>query len=135
MNCMPAFRAIGIARACEVGLSSRSPRRATHNDCEGQGSDAMRMNSLKFSLFASVAFAALIALAVVPASAQQPAAAAVAIDNDDIGGLVAGPNGAEAGGWGIAETHNLAVRYIKIVATDEQGPHVVAALAKAHYNI
>src|SRR5204863_9871216 len=97
--------------------------------------DAMRMNSLKFSLFASVAFAALMALAVVPASAQQPAAAAVAIDNDDIGGVVTGPNGAEAGVWVIAETHDLGVRYIKIVVTDDQGRYVVPDLPKASYDL
>ena len=71
----------------------------------------MRMNSSKSSLFASVALAALIALAVLPASAQQAATAAVTIDNDDIGGVVTGPNGPEAGVWVIAETRDLPVRY------------------------
>ncbi len=41
-----------------------------------------------------------------PLHAQQPAA--VAIDNDDIGGVVAGPNGPEAGVWVIAETDGAA---------------------------
>jgi len=36
-----------------------------------------------------------------PATAQQ---ATVAIDNDDIGGVVRGPGGPEAGVWVIAET-------------------------------
>src|SRR5207302_4849465 len=72
---------------------------------------------------------------VVPASAQQPAAAAVAIDNDDIGGVVTGPNGAEAGVWVIAETHDLGVRYIKIVVTDDQGRYVVPDLPKANYDV
>ena len=53
----------------------------------------MRTSSIKFSLFASVAVAALIALTAVPASAQQAATPAVAIDNDDIGGVVTGQNG------------------------------------------
>ena len=53
----------------------------------------MRINSIKFGLLTSAALAALVALAAVPASAQQAPAAAVAIDNDDIGGVVRGPNG------------------------------------------
>ena len=44
--------------------------------------------------------------------AQQPAND-VAIDNDDIGGVVNGAKGPEAGVWVIAETRDLPVRYIK----------------------
>ncbi len=40
---------------------------------------------------------------------QQPASE-VAIDNDDIGGVVTGPKGPEAGVWVIAETRDLPVR-------------------------
>ena len=54
-------------------------------------------------------------------AAQQSPPAAVAIDNDDIGGVVTGANGPEAGVWVIAETRDLAVRYIKSVVTDDQG--------------
>ena len=82
----------------------------------------MRMNSSKSSLFASAALAALIALAVLPASAQQAAAPAVTIDNDDIGGVVTGPNGPEAGVWVIAETRDLPVRYIKMRRDRRPGP-------------
>src|SRR5437868_161144 len=101
----------------------------------GQGSDAMRMNSIKFGLFASVALAAVMALTAVPARAQQPAAQAVQIDNDDIGGVVTGPNGPEPGVWVIAETHDLGVRYIKSVVTDDQGRYVVPDLPKATYDV
>src|SRR5205085_2381666 len=95
----------------------------------------MRTSSTKFSLFASVAVAALIALTAVPASAQQAATPAVAIDNDDIGGVVTGPKGPEAGVWVVAETHDLGVRYIKIVVTDDQGRYVVPDLPKANYDV
>ena len=95
----------------------------------------MRMNSIKFGLFASVALAAAMALTVTPGSAQQPAAQAVAIDNDDIGGVVTGPNGPEAGVWVIAETRDLPVRFIKIVVTDDQGRYVVPDLPKATYDV
>ena len=64
----------------------------------------MRTNVIKRGLFISAAIAALLAIATPPAGAQQAATAAVAIDNDDIGGVVTGPNGPEAGVWVIAET-------------------------------
>src|ERR1044071_7529819 len=95
----------------------------------------MRMNSSKSSLFASAALAALIALVVLPASAQQAATPAVTIDSDDIGGVVTGPRGPEAGVWVIAETRDLPVRYIKIVVTDDQGRYVVPDLPKATYDV
>ncbi len=75
-------------------------------------------------------FAALMLVAGAPAIAQT-----VAIDADDIGGTVRGPNGPEAGVWVIAETRDLAVRYIKIVVTDDQGRYVVPDLPKANYSL
>jgi hypothetical protein len=77
----------------------------------------------------AAAFAALMAL-VAPATAQQ-----VAIDNDDIGGVVRGPSGPEAGVWVIAETRDLPVRFIRIVVTDDQGRYVIPDLPNANYDI
>ena len=59
----------------------------------------------------------------------------MAIDNDDIGGVVRGPEGPEAGVWVIAETRDLPVRYIKIVVTDDQGRYVIPDLPKANYDV
>src|SRR3954463_3346180 len=95
----------------------------------------MRMNHIRRGLFLSAAIAALTAFTAPPASAQQAAAATVAIDNDDIGGVVTGPKGPEAGVWVIAETRDLAVRYIKSVVTDDQGRYVIPDLPKANYDI
>ncbi|HJX19776.1 MAG TPA: hypothetical protein VJ454_02210, partial [Steroidobacteraceae bacterium] len=66
--------------------------------------------------------AAAIAIAgvLVAAPATLRAQTAVAIDNDDIGGVVTGPNGPEAGVWVIAETTDLPTRYAKMVVTDDQ---------------
>jgi hypothetical protein len=77
----------------------------------------------------AAAFAALMAL-VAPATAQQ-----VAIDNDDIGGVVQGPAGPEAGVWVIAETDDFDTRFAKIVVTDDQGRYVIPDLPKANYDI
>ena len=70
-------------------------------------------------------------------SAQQAnqAASAVAIDPDDIGGIVNGPSGPEAGVWVIAETRDLPVRYIKSVVTDDRGRFVVPDLPPAIYSV
>jgi hypothetical protein len=60
-----------------------------------------------------------------PAYAQK---AAVAIDNDDIGGVVRGPRGPEAGVWVIAETTELPTKFAKIVVTDDKGRYVIPDL-------
>src|SRR5436309_9550244 len=60
---------------------------------------------------------------------------AVAIDADDIGGVVTGPHGPEAGVWVIAETRDLPTRYAKMVVTDDQGRYVVPDLPKAKYKV
>src|SRR5215212_5395094 len=95
----------------------------------------MRMNHIRRGLFLSAAIAALTAFTAPPASAQQAAAATVAIDNDDIGGVVTGPKGPEAGVWVIAETRDLGVRYIKSVVTDDQGRYVIPDLPTANYDV
>jgi len=61
--------------------------------------------------------------------------AQVAIDADDIGGVVVSPNGPEAGVWVVAETDDLDTFYAKIVVTDEQGRYVVPDLPDADYDV
>jgi len=88
--------------------------------------------SMRRSLYlstAAVAVAAFLAIAPTPSMAQ------VAIDADDIGGVVTGPNGPEAGVWVIAETKDLPTRYTKSVVTDDQGRYVIPDLPKANYQI
>ena len=68
-----------------------------------------------------------------PANAQQ---AAVAIDNDDIGGVVRGPAGPEAGVWVIAETTELPTKFAKMVLTDDLGRYVIPDLpANVNYQV
>jgi hypothetical protein len=80
-----------------------------------------------------IATAGLIPLISAPARAQQ---ATVAIDNDDIGGVVRGPGGTEAGVWVIAETTELPTKFAKIVVTDDQGRFVIPDLPpKVNYEV
>jgi hypothetical protein len=89
------------------------------------------------SLYASVAaiaLAAFLGAPTAPTHAQQ-AAQAVAIDADDIGGVVTGPKGPEAGVWVIAETTDLPTKYAKMVVTDDQGRYVLPDLPTANYSV
>src|SRR5438445_8182430 len=91
----------------------------------------MNLNRILLSFTLAAAASALTLAA--PSRAQQPPA--VAIDNDDIGGVVTGANGPEAGVWVIAETNDLPTKFIKIVVTDDQGRYVVPDLPKAKYKV
>jgi hypothetical protein len=68
-------------------------------------------------------------------TAQQTPNGAVRIDNDDIGGVVSGARGPEAGVWVIAETTALPTKFAKIVVTDDQGRYVLPDLPKANYDV
>jgi hypothetical protein len=73
--------------------------------------------------------------AVAATNATAQTAAQVRIDADDIGGVVTGANGPEAGVWVIAETSDLPTKFVKIVATDDSGRYVLPDLPKANYDI
>src|SRR5918911_5526335 len=77
-------------------------------------------------------FAAMVAVVPLSAGAQN---APVAIDGDDIGGVVRGPNGPEAGVWVIAETTELPTKFAKMVVTDDQGRYVIPDLPTANYSV
>ena len=91
-----------------------------------------RSRTLRF-LVGAACLAVVLPWIFAVSHAQQ--AQAVAIDSDDIGGVVTGPNGPEAGVWVIAETRDLEVRYIKSVVTDDRGRYVVPDLPKAKYSV
>jgi len=59
----------------------------------------------------------------------------VAVDADDIGGVVTGPEGPEAGVWVIAETHDLPTRFARIVVTDDKGQYLIPDLPEAKYKV
>ena len=78
---------------------------------------------------------AIVMAAASPQTPAAPAAAQVAVDSDDIGGVVTGPKGPEAGVWVIAETSDFATKMRKIVVTDDRGRYLVPDLPKASYRV
>src|ERR1700681_1994366 len=92
----------------------------------------MRKRSALYLSVAAIAIAAVLAGTPAQLSAQQTA---VSIGNTDLGGVVSGPNGPEAGVWVIAETTELPTKMAKIVVTDDQGRFVIPDLPKANYSV
>src|SRR5215218_8752236 len=85
---------------------------------------------------AAAAFAVVLAGSPARLSAQQPGnVAGISIGETDLGGLVSGPNGPEAGVWVIAETTDLPTKFAKMVVTDDQGRYVLPELPKANYDV
>jgi hypothetical protein len=97
---------------------------------------------------AAIALAVIITVGpvinVAPVQAQLPAKAAapqntttraIALDSDDIGGVVRSAKGPEAGVWVIAETKDLPTKFARIVVTDDLGRYVIPDLPKATYSV
>jgi hypothetical protein len=101
----------------------------------------MNLKQVLFSTVAVAGIAALGATALAPANAQPKPrtasiTAAVAIDADDIGGVVKATNGKpEAGVWVIAETTDLPTRFTRSVVADDQGRYVIPDLPTANYQV
>ena len=75
------------------------------------------------------------ALSPVQVSSQQNTANAVTVGANDVGGVITGPKGPEAGVWVIAETTDLPTKFAKIVVTDDQGRYLIPDLPKANYAV
>ena len=90
----------------------------------------MKTRRNRRSAVAAIAMAACLAGASAGLNAQQ-----VTIGGTDIGGVVTGPNGPEAGVWVIAETTDLPTKFAKMVVTDDRGRYLIPDLPKAGYNV
>jgi hypothetical protein len=82
-----------------------------------------------------LAVAGLLAASLTWVDAQQGNSATVALDPDDIGGVVTSAKGPEAGVWVIAETTDLPTKFARMVVTDDQGRYVVPDLPRANYEV
>ncbi len=91
----------------------------------------MKTSRFLYAAALAVAIASLASQSSVVVG-QQPG---VPIDPDDIGGIVTGAAGPEAGVWVIAETSDLPTKLVKIVVTDDRGRYVVPDLPRANYNV
>jgi hypothetical protein len=96
-----------------------------------------RTRELFVAVVAAIGTAALssVMLLATPSSAAAQQVAAPAIDEDDIGGVVTGLNGPEAGVWVIAESVELPTKFAKMVVTDDQGRYVIPDLPVANYSV
>src|SRR5258708_12253310 len=81
----------------------------------------------------SVSFAALLSAATATSAGAQPAAGIRIVPND-IGGVVTGAKGPEAGVWVIAETADLPTKFVNIISTYTHGPSVLPHLPKPNYD-
>ena len=75
----------------------------------------MKTTRLKLGL-AAAALAAILAAC----AAQMGSGGSVNVGANDLGGVVTGAQGPEAGVWVIAETKDLPTPYAKIVVTDQR---------------
>ena len=86
----------------------------------------------------SLALAGALAASLTLVNAQQrgtPSPATVVVDPDDIGGVVTGSKGPEAGVWVIAETTELPTKFARIVVTDDRGRYLLPDLPRASYDV
>src|SRR6266403_1103611 len=86
-------------------------------------------------LYPLIATGVILLVSLSGLNAQQSPEEAISIGGDDIGGVVKSTKGPEAGVWVIAETADLATKFVKIVVTDDQGRYLVPDLPKANYNL
>src|SRR6516162_10726577 len=84
---------------------------------------------------AVIAFVVTIVFSLVGVQSQTTPQATVAIDPDDIGGVVTGTRGPEAGVWVIAETRDTPTRLVKSVVTDDRGRYLIPDLPKGNYDV
>src|ERR1700736_5259754 len=116
----------GISRATSrAALSKRTPISSLEE----------AMTSSMHGRMAVLAVTGLMTSSLVWLGAKQRGGSSVAIDPDDIGGVVASSRGPEAGVWVIAETPELPTKFVRIVVTDDQGRYVVPDLPSATYQV
>ena len=79
--------------------------------------------------------AAVIVSLVATVAALRPAPQGQQVADNELTGVVTGPNGPEAGVWVIAETSDLPTKYAKIVVTDDRGRYLIPELPRANYSV
>src|SRR5215469_18642158 len=116
-------------------MSCTSPRSVQGFDRASGRDIVMKTNKSSFWAIVAIGAAALLAAAPARVSAQQTASPTVSIGKADLGGVVSGANGPEAGAWVIAETTGLPTAFAKIVVSDDQGRYLIPDLPQANYDV
>ncbi len=91
----------------------------------------MTTRRLLDGILLAVGCAVVVAVSPAGTGGGQTTGQSVSIDADDIGGVVTGPKGPEAGVWVIAETTDLPTKFSKIVVTDDRGRYLVPDLPES----
>ena len=84
-----------------------------------------------FRPLSTIALFSLLTLAYVTGLYAQT----VDVGSNEIGGVVTGSKGPEAGVWVIAETTDLPTKFARIVVTDDQGRYLIPDLPVANYSV
>ena len=122
-------RALQRTRRLEYGVAFRHG-----SDISSANIKGVDMATKKLLLSLAAVGAVILAVSFTRVDARQ-AGGAVAIDADDIGGVVTSTKGPEAGVWVIAETTDLPTKFGKIVVTDDRGRYLMPDLPKATYSV
>jgi hypothetical protein len=85
--------------------------------------------------FIPSAYVLIFFLAACGDTSEELATQGIALDSDDIAGVVSSGDGPEAGVWVIAETDDLETRFARIVVTDDDGQYLVPDLPDANYQL
>src|SRR5882724_2904634 len=121
----------GFGRAAKPPSELPSRRSARHTE---EGEMRTRTGAAYVGVVA-VGIAVLLAAGRVGSGAQHDIDPAIRIGPSDLGGVVTGASGPEAGVWVIAETTDLPTRFARIVVTDDRGRYVMPDLPKAGYSV
>src|SRR5450432_2004693 len=107
---------------------------------EGRSANMKKSSSRSVMILLMCGFVLLVAMVRIEAQPRasavaQAEASRVAVNSDDIGGVVNSSKGPEAGVWVIAETTDLPTKFRKIVVTDDAGRYLLPELPKAAYKV
>jgi hypothetical protein len=83
----------------------------------------------------TVLMAVAASLALAAPGAEPASTYTVDLGPGEVGGIVTGRSGPEAGVWVIAETTDLPTKLAKIVVTDDHGHYLIPDLPKATYSV
>src|ERR1043166_797563 len=95
----------------------------------------MKTKRLLYIGVAAAGFFVLVSASLPRIGGRNLSGSSVQPGEHDIGGVVSGPRGPEAGGWVIAETNEPPTKVGRIVVTDDQGRYLIPDLPKASYSV